>query len=219
MYQRLKGAIAAYARAYIRTRSAPYRTQTPIRDLIPSPPLDRSGLRRRTYTHPVCEGLLSSPQIAFFQAPMYHFLKGAIAAYARAYIRTRSAPYRTQTPIRDLIPSPPLDRSGQVYYTHPVCEAFFFRARRSRSSGRPCISVCREPLLRTLGHTSEPQVPRIEPRHRFETSSHHLPSTGQPRTGALEAGRCPDASRWSRAARTWQGSCCGGREEVSARSR
>src|SRR5215207_5203776 len=63
-------------------------------------------------THPVCETLLSSPQIAFFQAPMYHFLKGAIAAYARAYIRTRSAPYRTQTPIRDLIPSPPLDRSG-----------------------------------------------------------------------------------------------------------
>src|SRR5512132_198836 len=46
MYQRLKGAIAAYARAYIRTTSAPYRTQTPIRDLIPSPPLDRPTANR-----------------------------------------------------------------------------------------------------------------------------------------------------------------------------
>jgi len=153
MYQRLKGAIAAYARAYIRTRSAPYRTQTPIRDLIPSPPLDRSGLRRRTSTHPAREAVLSSPQIAFFPAP------------------------------------------------------------------HVCISVCKEPLLRTLGRTSEPEALRIEPRHRFETSSHHLPSTGQPRIGAIEAVGCPDASRRSSAARTRQRSCCGGGEEVSARSR
>ena len=83
--------------------------------------------------------------------------------------------------------------------------------------GAPYISACREPLLRTLGRTSEPQVPRIEPRHRFETSSHHLPSTGQARTGAVEAGGCPDATGWWSAGGTGRLSCCGGQEEVSAR--